>query len=163
MFGLTPEKIVIILVIAAFIIGPQRLPGYAAKLAGWVRSLKGFITASQERIKEEIGPEAEDIDWKKLDPRQYDPRRIIREALLEDEKPQRPAAGVQRVASRPLATAPLSTAPLTTRPLTAKRADDEDGASGISAVDSVSAAADAAAAPVAAPASEPNEPTALAS
>ena len=26
-----------------------------------------------------------DVDWRKLDPRQYDPRTIVRQALLEDE------------------------------------------------------------------------------
>ena len=121
MFGLTPEKILIILAIAAFIIGPQRLPGYAATLARWVRSLKGLITSSQERIQREMGVDAEEIDWKKLDPRQYDPRRIIREALLEDEKPTAPArpavparapgSPVQRVAVTPLSPPPPSRTP----------------------------------------------------
>ena len=32
-----------------------------------------------------MGPEFDEVDWKKLDPRQYDPRRIIREALLDDD------------------------------------------------------------------------------
>jgi sec-independent protein translocase protein TatB len=30
-----------------------------------------------------MGPDFDDVDWKKLDPRQYDPRRIIREALTD--------------------------------------------------------------------------------
>jgi sec-independent protein translocase protein TatB len=34
-------------------------------------------------MREELGPDFDDMDWKKLDPRQYDPRRIIREALQE--------------------------------------------------------------------------------
>ncbi len=37
-------------------------------------------------MKDELGEGFEDLDWKKLDPRQYDPRRIIREALLEDDE-----------------------------------------------------------------------------
>jgi sec-independent protein translocase protein TatB len=28
-----------------------------------------------------LGPEFDEVDWKKLDPRQYDPRRIVRDAL----------------------------------------------------------------------------------
>ena len=31
-----------------------------------------------------MGPDFDDVDWRTLDPRQYDPRRIIREALLDD-------------------------------------------------------------------------------
>jgi sec-independent protein translocase protein TatB len=40
---------------------------------------------AKERLREEMGPDFDDVDWKKLDPRQYDPRRIIRQAL--DDNP----------------------------------------------------------------------------
>ncbi len=43
-------------------------------------------------MREELGPDFDDMDWKKLDPRQYDPRRIIREAL--QESPDTPAEAV---------------------------------------------------------------------
>jgi sec-independent protein translocase protein TatB len=39
-----------------------------------------------------MGPEFDEVDWKKLDPRQYDPRRIIREALLDDDTPAKPVS-----------------------------------------------------------------------
>lgn len=31
-----------------------------------------------------MGEDFDEVDWRTLDPRQYDPRRIIREALLDD-------------------------------------------------------------------------------
>ena len=83
-FGLTFDKLIIIAVIAVFLIGPDRLPGYAAQLARLVRSLRTMADGAKDRMREEMGPEFDEVDWKKLDPRQYDPRRIIREALLED-------------------------------------------------------------------------------
>jgi sec-independent protein translocase protein TatB len=83
-FGLTFDKLLIIAVIAVFLIGPDRLPGYAAQLARLVRTLRGFADGAKDRMREEMGPEFDEVDWKKLDPRQYDPRRIIREALLEE-------------------------------------------------------------------------------
>ena len=70
--------------IAAFLLGPERLPRYAAKLGQFVRSLRDFANGAKDRMRDEMGPEFDEVDWKKLDPRQYDPRRIIREALLED-------------------------------------------------------------------------------
>ena len=91
-FGLTPDKLIIIAVIAVFLIGPDRLPGYAAQLARLVRSLRAMADGAKDRMREEMGPEFDEVDWKKLDPRQYDPRRIIREALLEDPSPATPAA-----------------------------------------------------------------------
>ena len=86
-FGLTFDKLIIIAVIAVFLIGPDRLPGYAAQLARLVKSLRAMADGAKDRMREEMGPEFDEVDWKKLDPRQYDPRRIIREALLEDPLP----------------------------------------------------------------------------
>jgi sec-independent protein translocase protein TatB len=85
MFGLSFEKILLIGIVAAFLIGPQKLPHYAAVLARMVRQVRDFANGAKDRIKEEMGPEYDDIEWKSLDPRQYDPRRIIREALIDDE------------------------------------------------------------------------------
>ncbi|MEO8528540.1 MAG: twin-arginine translocase TatA/TatE family subunit [Pseudolysinimonas sp.] len=91
-FGLTFDKLLIILVIAVFLIGPERLPGYAAQLARLVKTLRGFANGARDRMREEMGPEFDEVDWKKLDPRQYDPRRIIREALLDDDTTTKPVS-----------------------------------------------------------------------
>jgi sec-independent protein translocase protein TatB len=85
-FGLSGEKLLILGVLAAMILGPERLPEYARKLAQFVKSLRKMADGAQSQLKDELGDGFEDVDWKKLDPRQYDPRRIIREALLEDEQ-----------------------------------------------------------------------------
>lgn len=87
MFGLSSEKIVILLVLALFILGPERLPQYAKSFANFIKKMRKLANSAQEQMKDELGEGFEDLDWKKLDPRQYDPRRIIREALLEDDKP----------------------------------------------------------------------------
>ena len=84
--GLTFDKIFIILLIALFVVGPDKLPGYAKRLGEMVRSVKRMADGAKDRLRDEMGPEFDDVDWKQLDPRQYDPRRIIRDALLEDEK-----------------------------------------------------------------------------
>jgi sec-independent protein translocase protein TatB len=87
MGGLTFEKILIIGILAVFLLGPERLPHYAAQLGRLVRQLRDMANGAKDRMRDEMGPEFEDVDWRKLDPRQYDPRRIIREALLDDEEP----------------------------------------------------------------------------
>ena len=80
------EKLLVIAVIAVFLIGPTRLPAYAAKLGQLVRSLRGLADDVQRQVREEVG-ESVDLDWRKFDPRQYDPRQIIRDALLADPEP----------------------------------------------------------------------------
>jgi len=98
-FGLTFDKLLIILVIALFLIGPDRLPSYAAQLARLVKTLRGFADGAKERMREEMGPDFDEVDWRKLDPRQYDPRRIIREALLEDGPRPAPAPSAAKPVS----------------------------------------------------------------
>lgn len=83
-FGLTFEKLLLIGVIAAVIIGPERLPKAAETFAGFVRKAGEYLRDTKSRMRDEIGPEIDDVDWRKLDPRQYDPRRIIRDALMDD-------------------------------------------------------------------------------
>ncbi len=97
MGGLTFDKILIILVIAMFVVGPTRLPMYAKKLGDFVRSVKHMADGAKDRLKEEMGPEYDSVDWKQLDPRQYDPRRIVRDALMEDEREAKLAARRERL------------------------------------------------------------------
>lgn len=89
MFGLTFDKLIIIAIIAAFLLGPERIPHYAAMLGRFVSKAKELADGAKERLKDEMGPEFDDVDWKKLNPRQYDPRRIIRDALLDETPPTR--------------------------------------------------------------------------
>jgi sec-independent protein translocase protein TatB len=80
-FGLSGEKLLILGLIAVFILGPERLPHYAQQLAKLVKSIRRMADGAKDQLANEIG---EELDWKKLDPRQYDPRRIIREALSDE-------------------------------------------------------------------------------
>ncbi|KQO62897.1 twin-arginine translocase TatA/TatE family subunit [Curtobacterium sp. Leaf261] len=78
------DKILVIGIIAVLLLGPKRLPVYAQKLAQFIKMLRGMADTAKSRMREEMGPDFDDVDWQKLDPRQYDPRRIIRDALLTD-------------------------------------------------------------------------------
>lgn len=83
-----PTKLLFIAVLALFLVGPEKLPDYAAKLARFVRAARGMLDDAKDRVREELGPDFDEEEWRKLDPRQYDPRRIIRDALLEPPAPR---------------------------------------------------------------------------
>lgn len=85
MFGINTPELILIALVAVLVIGPTRLPGYVEKLKNLIREVRKMASGARETIKEEAGVDIDDIDWKKLDPRQYDPRRIIREALIDDD------------------------------------------------------------------------------
>jgi sec-independent protein translocase protein TatB len=91
------EKLLVIGVVALFLLGPDRLPDYAARLAHFVRAARRMVDDAKERVREEMGPDFDEDEWRKLAPRQYDPRRIIRDALLEpDPEPQPEPQPVRR-------------------------------------------------------------------
>ncbi|HMM94117.1 MAG: Sec-independent protein translocase subunit TatB [Micrococcales bacterium] len=83
MFGVNGWELVLLVLIAFFVLGPDKLPEYAAKLARAIRKLRVMAEGAREQLRDQLGPEYDDIDWRQYDPRQYDPRRIVREALLE--------------------------------------------------------------------------------
>lgn len=87
MFGLTLEKIFVISILAAAIIGPQRLPLYTHKAAKLISQFKAFVSTTRERAEAEIGVPLDPQKWEKLDLKQYDPRRIVREALVAPAAP----------------------------------------------------------------------------
>nr|WP_216852687.1 Sec-independent protein translocase TatB [Curtobacterium sp. VKM Ac-2852] len=97
----------IIGVIGVLLLGPQRLPMYAQKLAEFVKAVRRFADTAKERMRDEMGPEFDDIEWQKLDPRQYDPRRIIRDALLDSGTSAAAVQTAQVTASKVRATPPV--------------------------------------------------------
>ena len=101
------DKILVIGIIAVLLLGPQRLPMYAQKLAEFVKAVRRFADTAKDRMREEMGPEFDDVDWQKLDPRQYDPRRIIRDALLDSTTGAAATTGAQVTAAKVRAPAPV--------------------------------------------------------
>jgi sec-independent protein translocase protein TatB len=89
-FGINPAEFIVLAVVAAVVLGPERLPEYAAQLARLVREMRKMAQGASAQVRDELGPEFDDIDWRKLDPRQYDPRRIVREALADVWDPDDP-------------------------------------------------------------------------
>lgn len=89
-FGLTIEKLFLIGMVALLVVGPDRLPGYASQLARLVKRLRDMARGAETRLKDEFGDDIDIAELKKLDPRQYDPRRIIRDALAENPTPVPP-------------------------------------------------------------------------
>ena len=93
-------ELIILVIVGILVLGPERLPEYAGKLANMVRQVRNLATNARTQLKDQMGPEFDDVDWRQFDPRQYDPRRIVREALMddpapaEDDQPEKPQSGV---------------------------------------------------------------------
>jgi sec-independent protein translocase protein TatB len=91
-FDINGWEFILLIVLAVLVLGPERLPEYAAKLGKFVRQARAMAERAKTQLKDEMGPEFSDVDWRAYDPRQYDPRRIVREALAspDPDVPQTP-------------------------------------------------------------------------
>ncbi len=96
MFDINGWEVIVLALVAVVVLGPERLPVYAAKLARGVRQARMLAEGAKAQLKEQLGPDFDDVNWRQYDPRQYDPRRIVREALLDPAPAdQGPIAGAQ--------------------------------------------------------------------
>jgi sec-independent protein translocase protein TatB len=92
-FDINGWELLLLGLLAILVLGPERLPDYAAKFGRFVRQARGMADRAKAQLKDEMGPEFSDIDWRAYDPRQYDPRKIVRDALSSpaDEDDDAPA------------------------------------------------------------------------
>ncbi|MBN9175991.1 MAG: Sec-independent protein translocase TatB [Microbacterium sp.] len=109
-FGYDMEKFLLLLLVAALLLGPERLPRYAEGLARLTKRAREWLSGARTRVKEEMGDDFDDVEWSRLDPRQYDPRRIIRDALLDDAPVPTVKAAAAGTAAAATARTPLATA-----------------------------------------------------
>ncbi|MFC5998050.1 twin-arginine translocase TatA/TatE family subunit [Quadrisphaera sp. GCM10027208] len=101
MLGINGGEFLVLLVVVLLVVGPERLPDYAAQLGSFVRRLRRMALDAREQVREELGPEFDEVDWRKLDPRQYDPRRIVKDALSEAWDDDPGAASTRSTSSGP--------------------------------------------------------------
>ncbi|MGM1060144.1 sec-independent translocase [Saccharothrix sp. Mg75] len=86
-------EILIIVVAGLFILGPERLPSAAAWVGRTVRQVRDYATGAREQLKQEMGPEFEQLrkpleDLREL--RNFDPKRAITKHLWDDQPADKP-------------------------------------------------------------------------
>ncbi|MDI9889651.1 preprotein translocase [Microbacterium sp. IEGM 1404] len=100
MFGMSLEKLVLVMLIAAVLIGPTRLPDYARRLSAFTRSARGRWDAATTQFEQETGLTRD--QWNPDEWRRYDPREIVRSALRDapaEIDPPTPVAETPRPAA----------------------------------------------------------------
>lgn len=81
MFGsLGWPEMVVLLVVALLVFGPDKLPGAVRDAAQMLRTVRGMAKDARKQVKTELGPEFSDFDMDSLNPRSF-----IRKNLFEDD------------------------------------------------------------------------------
>jgi sec-independent protein translocase protein TatB len=79
-------EIGVLLMVALFVFGPDRLPGLAADAGRQLRSLRRTVKGMTDDLKTELGPEFQDVDLRSLHPRTF-----VQKHLMSDEEPGDPS------------------------------------------------------------------------
>jgi sec-independent protein translocase protein TatB len=85
-FDLSPLEIVVLLGLSVVLFGPDKLPAAALSAARVLRQIRSLADSSRAQVREQLGPEFEDL---RLD--HLDPRRLVREHLGEEAGQMRDA------------------------------------------------------------------------
>ena len=83
-FGNSGGEFLVILLVIMVVIGPSRLPEYTRTFAQFVRKARVSLEGAKASVREELGPELSDLKLADFDPRNYDPRKIVRDVMGED-------------------------------------------------------------------------------
>ena len=93
-------EIAVLLVLALFVFGPERLPTIAAEAGKSLRKVRRYVKGMTDDIKTELGPELGDVDLASLNPRAFVAKHLLTD---EDEDDDEPVRRRRRPTSTPLA------------------------------------------------------------
>jgi len=116
MFDLSIEKILVLVLVALFVLGPERLPAAAAWAGKAIRQAKGAVANAHEQVRTQLGPEYDQLRQPLADLRAplqelrglRDPRTAVMRHLFTDSEPL----------AEPSAPASTSTAGMGVKPVT---------------------------------------------
>jgi len=129
-FDINGGEFLVILLLAALLLGPDRLPELARGAARLMRRGRDFATGASAQMKDEMGVDLDGVDWRRYDPRQYHPRRIVQNALSDafDDEDASPASR-RKTGSAAAKRTEATRAPASTRPSLPKAARSSSGSS----------------------------------
>ena len=98
-------EILIIVVAGLFILGPERLPEAAGWVGRTIRQVRDYATGAREQLKQEMGPEFEQLrkpleDLREL--RNFDPKKAVTKHLFDDPEPVEKPNGYPVAAPAPV-------------------------------------------------------------
>lgn len=74
-------ELAVLLVVALFVFGPERLPGMVAEAGRMLRTLRQMANSARADLQAELGPELGDLDLASLHPKTF-----VRKHLFDDEE-----------------------------------------------------------------------------
>jgi sec-independent protein translocase protein TatB len=77
-FDIGTGELLALAVLALLVLGPEKLPQYAAEAARFIRQVRKMANEARTEVTRELGPELEGLDLRDLNPRS-----LLRKHLLD--------------------------------------------------------------------------------
>src|SRR6188472_384028 len=82
MFDVGAPELLVLVVIAVILFGPEKLPEFARKAARVIKYVRTMAGSAQDQLQKELGPEFSDLDVRDLNPKTF-----IQKHLMDDVDP----------------------------------------------------------------------------
>ncbi|HYI55089.1 MAG TPA: sec-independent translocase [Microlunatus sp.] len=82
MFDVGAPELLVLVVIAVILFGPEKLPEFARKAARVIKYVRTMAGSAQDQLSKELGPEFSDLDVRDLNPKTF-----IQKHLMDDVDP----------------------------------------------------------------------------
>jgi len=82
MWNIGLPELAVLALVGLIVLGPEKLPGFARDAARMLRTLRELATGARQQLRDELGPEFADVDFRNLNP-----RTAITKAVFGDDPP----------------------------------------------------------------------------
>lgn len=103
MFDIGTGELLALAVLALLVLGPEKLPRYAADAARFLRQVRTMANDARSEVRRELGPGLDGLNLRDLNPRSL-VRKHVLEGLDDDDSPAdrpRPAHASQQPGGEP--------------------------------------------------------------
>jgi sec-independent protein translocase protein TatB len=76
-FGIGTGELIALAVLALLVLGPDKLPRFAADAARFIRQVRRMADTARDDVRRELGPEFADIDVSDLDPKSFVRKHVL--------------------------------------------------------------------------------------
>lgn len=97
LFNLGPFEIVVLVIVALIVFGPDKLPTLAKDAARMLRTVRELAQGARTQLRDELGPEFGDLDLRSLNP-----RTALQRALFDDDDDPKPGNNYDGGQDRPV-------------------------------------------------------------
>jgi sec-independent protein translocase protein TatB len=84
-FDIGPGEFIALAIVALLVLGPEKLPRYAADAARFVRQVRKMANDARAEVSKELGPEIEGLGLRDINPRALVKKHVIDGLGLEDD------------------------------------------------------------------------------